>query len=77
MILLKVFSKSGGWAVRNFKKSALSKDFFDNPFSKCLFLKEFLGCNGYFGLSVKFKKELGISFWSTFSVWFFHRKFRM
>ena len=39
MILLKVFSKSGGWAVRNFKKSALSKDFFDNPFSKYLFFK--------------------------------------
>ena len=38
-----------------------------------LFLKEFLVCNGCFGLSSKMKKGYGASFWSTFSAWFFHK----
>ena len=43
------------------------------PFQNILFLKEFLACNGCFGLFTKIKKGSGTSFWCTFSVWFFHK----
>ena len=36
-------------------------------FRKTLFLKEFLVCNGCFGLFSKIKKESGTSFLCTFS----------
>ena len=42
-------------------------------FQKTLFLKEFLVCNGCFGLFSKIKKGSGASFWCTFSAWFFHK----
>ena len=56
---------------------------FDNPpkfvfkfvflwFVICRIVKEFLACNGCFGLFTKIKKGSGISFWCTFSAWFFH-----
>ena len=35
-----------------------------------LFLKEFLACNGFFGLFTKVKKGSGNSLWYTFSAWF-------
>ena len=38
-----------------------------------LFLKEFLACNGCFGLFHKIRKGSGANFWSTFSAWFFHK----
>ena len=41
-------------------------------FQNIWFLKVFLVCNEYIGLFTKFKKGSGISFWCTFSVWFFH-----
>ena len=47
--------------------------FFDNPFQNVLFLKEFLACNGCFGLFTKIKKGSWTSFWCTFSPWFFHK----
>ena len=37
------------------------------------FLKEFLACNGWFGLFSKIKKGSGAIFWWTFSAWFFHK----
>ena len=40
-----------------------------------LFLKEFLGCNG-FGLFTKSKKESGTSFWYSFSIRFFNKNVR-
>ena len=43
-------------------------------FQNTLFLKEFLACNGCFGLFSKIKKGSGASFWCTFSAWFSHRK---
>ena len=43
------------------------------PFQNILFLKEFLACNGCFGLFSKIKKGSGASFWCTFSAWFFHK----
>ena len=42
-------------------------------FQNILFLKEFLACNGCFGLFSKIKKGSGASFWYTFSAWFFHK----
>ena len=42
-------------------------------FQNILFLKEFLACNGCFGLFSKIKKGSGASFWCTFSAWFFHK----
>ena len=42
-------------------------------FQNILFLKEFLACNGCFGLFTKIKKGSGTSFWCTFSAWFFHK----
>ena len=41
-------------------------------FQNVLFLKEFLGCNGSFGLFSKIKKGSKASFWCTFTAWFFH-----
>ena len=43
------------------------------PFQNILLLKEFLACNGCFGLFTKIKKGSGTSFWCTFFAWFFHR----
>ena len=43
-------------------------------FQSILFLKEFLACNGCFGLFTKIKNGSGTSFWCTFSAWFFHKK---
>ena len=43
------------------------------PFRNILFLKKFLAWNGWFGLFTKIKKEFETSFWSTFSVWLFHK----
>ena len=43
-------------------------------FQNILFLKEFLACNGCFGLFSKIKKGSGTSFWCTFCAWFFHKK---
>ena len=42
-------------------------------FQNTLFLKEFLACNGCFGLFSKIKKGSGASFWCTFSAWFFYK----
>ena len=42
-------------------------------FQNILFLKEFLACNGCFGLFSKIKKGSGASFWCIFSAWFFHK----
>ena len=39
-------------------------------FQNILFLKEFLACNGFFGLFTKVKKGSGNSLWYTFSAWF-------
>ena len=39
-------------------------------FTNILFLKEFLPCNGYFGLFNKIKKGSVTSLWCTFSAWF-------
>ena len=44
-----------------------------NLFQNILFHKEFLACNGCFGLFSKIKKWSGASFWCTFSAWFFHK----
>ena len=38
-----------------------------------LFLKEFLACNGCFGLFTIFKKGSGASFCCTFPAWLFHK----
>ena len=38
-----------------------------------VFLKEFLACNGCFGLFHKIRKGSGTNFWSTFSAWFSHK----
>ena len=35
-------------------------------------MKEFLPCNRCFVLFTKIKKGSGVSFWCTFSSWFFH-----
>ena len=43
-------------------------------FQDVLSLKEFMACNGCFGLFTKNKKRSGTSFWYIFSVWFFHKK---
>ena len=42
-------------------------------FQNILFLREFLACNGYFGLFNKIKKGAGTSFWFTSSEWLFHK----
>ena len=42
-------------------------------FKSVLLLKDFLACNGCFGLFSKTKKGSGTSFWCTFSAWFFHK----
>ena len=42
-------------------------------FQNVLFLKDFLACNGCFGLFRKTKKGSGASFWCAFSAWFFHK----
>ena len=39
-------------------------------FQNILFLKEFLACNGFFGLFTKVKKGSGNSLWCIFSEWF-------
>ena len=41
-------------------------------FQNILFSKEFLACNGCFGLFSKIKKGSGTSFWCIFSAWFCH-----
>ena len=38
-----------------------------------LLLKEFVSCNGCFGLFTKTKKGSGTSFRCTFCAWFFHK----
>ena len=43
-----------------------------SSFQSTLFLKEFLACNGCFGLFTKIKKGSGTSFWCTFA-WFLHK----
>ena len=43
------------------------------PFQNILFSKEFIACNGCFGLFTKIKKESETSFWCTFSAWLFHK----
>ena len=43
------------------------------PFENILFLKEFLACNGCFGLFTKIEKGSGTRFWCTFSAWFSHK----
>ena len=42
-------------------------------FQNTLFLKEFLTCNGCFGLFSKIKKGSWTNFWCTFSAWFFRK----
>ena len=46
---------------------------FDNPLKSILFLKDFFGYNGCFGLFTKIEKDCENSFWCTFSAWFFHK----
>ena len=57
-------------AVR--KKNKLFKTFLIILFQNIRFVKEFLPCNGCFGLFTKIKKGSEISVWCTFSTWFFH-----
>ena len=45
---------------------------FDHCLSNIWLVKEFLACNDYFGLFTKIRKRPGISFWCTFSAWFFY-----
>ena len=42
-------------------------------FQNTLFLKDFLACNGCFGLFSKIKKVSGASIWCTFSALFFYK----
>ena len=42
-------------------------------FQNILLLKQFLACNGYFGLFTKIIKRSGTSFCCTFSAWFFYK----
>ena len=42
-------------------------------FQNILFSKEFVACNGCFGLITKMKKQSGTSFWCPFPAWFFHK----
>ena len=42
-------------------------------FQNILLLKEFLACNGCFGLFTKIIKRSGTSFCCTFSAWFFYK----
>ena len=42
-------------------------------FQNILFSKEFLVCNGCFGLFTIIKKRNGTSFWCTSSAWFFNK----
>ena len=42
-------------------------------FQNALFLKDFLACNGCFGLFSKIKKVSGASIWCTFSALFFYK----
>ena len=42
-------------------------------FQNILLLKEFLACDGCFGLFTKIIKKSENSFWCTFSAWFFHK----
>ena len=42
-------------------------------FQNILFWKEFLACNGCFGLFSKIIKGSGTSFWCAFSAWFSHK----
>ena len=41
-------------------------------FQNIRFVKEFLACNGCYGLFAKIEKGSGV--WCTFSAWFFHKK---
>ena len=43
------------------------------PFQNILFLKEFLACNGCFGLFTKIRKGSGTSFCYIFSPLYFHK----
>ena len=45
----------------------------DDPLSKYLTLKEFIVCNGCFGLFAKILKRSGTCFCCTFSAWFFYK----
>ena len=42
-------------------------------FQNILLLKEFIACNGCFGLFTKIKRGSGTNFWCTFCAWFFHQ----
>ena len=42
-------------------------------FQNVLLSKEFLACNGCFGLFTKIRKWSGTRFWWTFCAWFFHK----
>ena len=42
-------------------------------FQNILFLKQFLACNGCFGLFTKIKKGSWTGFWCIISAWFFHK----
>ena len=44
-------------------------------FQNILFLKEFLACNGCFGLFTKIKKGSKTSLWCTFCAWFSIKNF--
>ena len=55
------------------EKRKLFKGFLVIFFQNILFLKEFLACNGCFGLFTKIKKRSGTTFWCTFSAWFFDK----
>ena len=46
-------------------------------FQNILLLKEFLACNGYFGIFTKLIKRSGSSFCSIFSAWVFHKKYSL
>ena len=58
-----------GWhAVQKKNKVNFFKAFHKFSFK----ISESLACNGCFGVFTKIKKMSGISFWCTFSTWFFH-----
>ena len=54
------------------KKNKLFKIFLIILFQNIRFVKEFLACNGCFGLFIKIKKGSEISFWCTFCALLFH-----
>ena len=70
------FKRTNGSGIYWFWKKKYSKlfqGFLIVLFQNFLFLKEFIACNGYFGLFTKIKKGSGNSICCTFSAWFFHK----